>query len=97
MSFDSVRNVTHIAGRWLAALTKHSLWPRRRIRHLQLCETIPLGEHRFVAVIRYEQQRFLVGGTGNAIALLAQLPGNAGQTGRSRGATRKCARASASC
>ncbi len=47
---------------------------RRGERQLQLCESLSLGEHRFVAVIRCQQQRFLVGGTGHSMALLAALP-----------------------
>jgi flagellar biogenesis protein FliO len=32
-----------------------------------------LGEKRFLAVVEFQQQEFLVGGTGNSIALLARL------------------------
>jgi flagellar biogenesis protein FliO len=50
---------------------------RRREGHLmQLCETLSLGERRFLAVVVVEEQRYLVGGAGNSIALLAQLPGS---------------------
>ena len=53
-----------------------SIWfgHRQRPRELQLCETLSLGERRFVGVIQYRKQRFLVGGTSSNIALLAQLP-----------------------
>jgi len=47
---------------------------RRPPRRLRLCEQLPLGERRFVAVIEYEQARFLVGGTPASLVLLAQLP-----------------------
>jgi len=53
-------------------------WQARPPRRLQLCESLPLGEKRFLAVVRVDAQRFLIGGTGNSIALLATLSGPAG-------------------
>ena len=59
-----------------------SLRRRRTVRRLRLSETLSLGEKRFLAVVQFQQQEFLVGGTGNSIALLAKLdtpactPGN---------------------
>jgi hypothetical protein len=38
-----------------------------------VCETLSLGERRFLAVIEFDRQEFLVGGTGNSLELLAQL------------------------
>ena len=50
-------------------------WLRRRPqRKLHLCETLALGEKRSVAVIEFEQLRYLVGCTSGAITLLSQLP-----------------------
>lgn len=46
---------------------------RRAPRRLHLCENLPLGERRFVAVVEFEQQRFLVGGTPSSLVLLARL------------------------
>ena len=46
---------------------------RRPARRLRICETLSLGEKRFVAVIRFERQQFLVGGTSNSVAVLARL------------------------
>lgn len=46
---------------------------KRRERTLQLCETLPLGDKRFLAVVRVQQQQFLVGCAGNSINLLARL------------------------
>jgi flagellar biogenesis protein FliO len=40
-----------------------------------LSETLSLGEKRFLAVVQFQQQEFLVGGTGSSIALLAKLNG----------------------
>jgi hypothetical protein len=56
-----------------------SLWgrilrlSRRAPRRLRLCESLPLGERRFVAVVEFEQSRFLVGGTSASLVLLARL------------------------
>jgi flagellar biogenesis protein FliO len=57
---------------WLRAACRQ--WRLRPPRKLRLCETLALGERRFVAVVEFEQQRFLIGGTGTAVALLANLP-----------------------
>jgi hypothetical protein len=46
---------------------------RRRPRRLRLCESLPLGERRFVAVVEFERLRFLVGGTAASLVLLARL------------------------
>jgi flagellar biogenesis protein FliO len=46
---------------------------RRPERRLRLCETVQMGERRFVAVLQYEDQRFLVGATPNSISVLARL------------------------
>ncbi len=44
--------------------------PKRRLR---LAETLSLGEKRFLAIVQFQHQEFLVGGTGQSIALLAKL------------------------
>src|SRR5438128_311964 len=46
---------------------------RRAPRRLRLCESLPLGERRFVAVVEFDQARFLVGGTPASLVLLACL------------------------
>jgi len=46
---------------------------RRAPRRLRLCESLALGERRFVAVIEYGQTRFLLGGTGSSLTVLARL------------------------
>jgi flagellar biogenesis protein FliO len=45
----------------------------RKIRRLRVCETLSLGERRFLAVIEFDRQEFLVGGSGNSLELLARL------------------------
>ncbi len=49
------------------------LFAGREPRRLRLCETLSLGNRGYVAVVRYRQQQFLVGGTSNSVALLARL------------------------
>jgi flagellar biogenesis protein FliO len=70
------------AGRWWRRLLG---WRERMLRvgrrpprRLRLCESLALGERRFVAVIEFEQARFLVGGTASSLVLLARL-GEAGE------------------
>jgi flagellar biogenesis protein FliO len=46
---------------------------RRTPRRLRLCESLPLGERRFVAVVEFEAARFLVGGTPSSLVLLSRL------------------------
>ncbi|MGH9741683.1 MAG: flagellar biosynthetic protein FliO [Candidatus Acidiferrum sp.] len=50
-----------------------SITVRRRERSLRLCETLPLGEKRFLAVVQIEGRRFLIGATNQSIALLDRL------------------------
>jgi len=45
----------------------------RKSRRLRVCETLSLGERRFVAIIEFDRQEFLVGGSGNSLELLARL------------------------
>jgi hypothetical protein len=51
---------------------------RRRPRRLRLCESLPLGERRFVAVVEFDQARFLVGGTPSSLVLLSRLADGGG-------------------
>jgi hypothetical protein len=64
-----------------------SLWAwlvrysHRQPRCLRLCESLPLGDRRFVAVIEYDgaqdgRTRFLVGGTPSSLVMLARLAGD---------------------
>src|SRR5690242_597744 len=38
-------------------------------KNLVLCETVSLGEKRFVAVVQFENERFLVGGSNASVSL----------------------------
>jgi flagellar biogenesis protein FliO len=62
---------------WRRAYTavKRILQIHRQPRRLRLCESLPLGDRRFVAVVEFEQSRFLVGGTAGSLVLLAKLEG----------------------
>ena len=46
---------------------------RRAPKSLRLCASLPLGERRFVAVVEFEQARFLLGGTSSSLVLLSRL------------------------
>jgi Flagellar biosynthesis protein, FliO len=48
-------------------------WSQRAPRRLRLCDSLPLGERRFVAVVEFERSRFLLGGTSSSLVLLARL------------------------
>jgi flagellar biogenesis protein FliO len=50
---------------------------RRAPKRLRLCESLPLGERRFVAVVEFEKTRFLVGGTSSSLVLLSRLKDSA--------------------
>lgn len=62
-------------GRILAALCRffRGVSVRRRERSLRVCETLPLGEKRFLAVVQFEGRRFLIGATHQSISLLDRL------------------------
>ncbi len=57
-------------GAWWKRILRLS---RRAPHRLHLAESLPLGERRFVAVIEFEQARFLLGGTSSSLVLLARL------------------------
>lgn len=63
---------------WHWAVRAGRSWQARSAPRLKLCETLQLGDRRFVAVVQFEQQRFLVGGTGSSLVLLTQLAGETG-------------------
>jgi flagellar biogenesis protein FliO len=50
-------------------------------RSLLIKETAGLGERRFVAVLQFERQRFLIGGSPGSVTLLAHLPEEEPETG----------------
>lgn len=46
---------------------------QRTKKRLRVCETVSLGEKRFVAVIQVDGEQFLVGGSSNSVSTLARL------------------------
>jgi flagellar biogenesis protein FliO len=54
---------------------------RRKPRRLRLCESLPLGDRRFVAVVEFDRERFLVGGTPSSLVLLSRLEEAGNRTG----------------
>lgn len=49
------------------------VWRSRPPRQLHLRETLALGERRFLAVVEVEGKRFLIGSSGQGLALLTEL------------------------
>ncbi len=54
---------------------------RRPPKGLRLCQSLPLGDRRFVAVVEFERERFLVGGTPASLVLLSRLTDSGGGAG----------------
>jgi flagellar biogenesis protein FliO len=53
----------------------NTLWrSRKKHKPLSVRETASLGERRFVAVVQFERQRFLIGASPSSVTLLTQLP-----------------------
>ena len=53
---------------------KHLLRARSGRKKLAVRESAGLGERRFVSVVQYERQRFLIGSSPGSVTLLTQLP-----------------------
>ena len=68
---------------------RHLLWralvhrARRTPKSLRVAETAALGDRRFVAVVEFERQRFLIGTSPSAVTLLASLPDAGSRDGAS--------------
>lgn len=46
---------------------------KRREKAMRLCETLPLGEKRMLAIVQVGNQRFLIGATVQNISLVQKL------------------------
>jgi len=57
------------AGNW----ARRQLGSRQARKRLRVCESVSLGEKRFVAVIEVDGEQFLVGGASSSVATLARL------------------------
>lgn len=42
-------------------------------KNLRVCESVSLGEKRFVAVVQVDGERFLIGGSPSSVAMLTRL------------------------
>ncbi|HVZ59631.1 MAG TPA: flagellar biosynthetic protein FliO [Terriglobales bacterium] len=42
-------------------------------KRLRVCETVPLGDKRFIALVQVDGRQFLLGGGAASVSLLAQL------------------------
>ena len=65
--------VVHFAisvGRRLSANVKTS----RKAKAMRLCETISLGEKRFLAIVEVGEERILIGGSASTVTMLSRLP-----------------------
>jgi len=65
----ALRSALGMSWKWLQQRLK-SQQSRKRLR---VCESVSLGEKRFVAVIQVDEQQFLVGGSSSSISTLAHL------------------------
>ncbi|MGH9534528.1 MAG: flagellar biosynthetic protein FliO [Terriglobales bacterium] len=61
------------AGLWPALRRGAAQVARRPRRELRMAEMLTLSDKRFLAVIRYGQSQFLIGGAQNSIALLSRI------------------------
>jgi len=46
----------------------------RNAKAMRLCETISLGDKRFLAIVQVDEERILIGGSASTVALLTRLP-----------------------
>jgi Flagellar biosynthesis protein, FliO len=60
-----------LTGAWKFA--RRQLASRQSRKRLRVCESVSLGEKRFVAVIEVDGEQFLVGGASSSVATLARL------------------------
>jgi hypothetical protein len=51
-----------------------TLKTQRSAKAMRLCETISLGEKRFLAIVQVDEERILIGGSASSVALLTRLP-----------------------
>jgi len=64
---------------FLQVLAKGWNWLQRRLKtqqskkRLRVCESVSLGEKRFIAVVQVDGEQFLVGGSSSSVSTLAHL------------------------
>jgi hypothetical protein len=67
----STEILSWLAGAW--NWMRQQLGSRQSRKRLRVCESVSLGEKRFVAVIEVDGEQFLVGGASSSVATLARL------------------------
>ena len=73
-------DVSKLAAARLKCFWRSAIWTsliRRagnKRKTLSVCETAALGDRRFISVIQFERQRFLIGSSPSSVTLLSQLP-----------------------
>jgi len=72
-AFTAITELLRRGFAWLGVLARRGAW-KRPARRLELRETLSLGNRGFLAVVAFERQQFLVGGTSTSLAMLAHLP-----------------------
>jgi flagellar biogenesis protein FliO len=83
-SEEATQHAKTASSKWAAILSRMFAMamghhPERRLR---LCETLSLGEKRFIAVVEYGKQKFLLAGTPQNISLLQSLDESFRETDR---------------
>jgi hypothetical protein len=79
ISADKQKGFAGIYRHALSGLIRAWHWVQKRrqwqlaSKRLTLCETVSLGEKRFVAIVKVDGQQFLVGGAAGSVSLLAHL------------------------
>ena len=77
---DTLTRTSALAAERLKVFWRSAIWRslvRRagsRRKMLSVRETAALGDRRFVSVIQFERQRFLIGSSPSSVTLLSQLP-----------------------
>jgi len=71
-NWTAILRILAAAWNWLQDRFK----TRQGRKRLRVCETVSLGEKRFVAVIQVDGEQFLVGGASNSVSTLARLTGS---------------------
>jgi flagellar biogenesis protein FliO len=51
----------------------HRVKVQQARKSLRVCESVSLGEKRFVAVVQVDEERFLIGGSSGSVSLLSRL------------------------
>ena len=44
-------------------------------KRLRICESVPLGEKRLLAIVQVDGKRFMIGAASGSVSMLAELPG----------------------